>query len=464
MTKTSAIAIFDIGKTNKKLFLFDEQYNMLLEKNQQFAEITDEDGDACEDIAALNNWVNKCLQDAFLDKKIRVRALNFSTYGASFVHIDLEGKPVAPLYNYLKQYPASLQADFYQKYGGEIAFSIHTASPVLGNLNSGLQLYRLKYQKPELFDNIRYSLHLPQYMSFLVTGRAYSDITSIGCHTALWNFPQNHYHEWLFREGINEKLAPIFPSDQLMFSQWQGHALLTGVGLHDSSAALIPYLFHFTEPFVLISTGTWCISLNPFNQTRLTFEELQQDCLCYMEYRGRPVKAARLFAGYEHEQQVKRLADHFNVAIDRYKTVQYDSEINLLADTSFTSSKAGHTAMQQGSSFASRELGTFENYEAAYHQLMADIMKQQIDSLNLVLHNSPVKKMFVDGGFSRNPIYMQLLANAYPTHEVYAASMAQASALGAALAVHKHWNKHHPSAELIDLKLYAAVHRESFPA
>lgn len=458
MTRTSAIAIFDIGKTNKKLFLFDEQYNMLLEKNEQFAEITDEDGDACEDITALTNWVNKCLQEVFLDKKIRVHALNFSTYGASFVHIDLEGKPVAPLYNYLKKYPADLQADFYKKYGGEIAFSIHTASPMLGNLNSGLQLYRLKYQKPELFGNIRYSLHLPQYMSFLVTGRAYSDITSIGCHTALWNFPQNHYHEWLYREGINEKLAPIFPSDQLMFSQWQGHALLTGVGLHDSSAALIPYLFHFTEPFVLISTGTWCISLNPFNQTRLTFEELQQDCLCYMEYRGRPVKAARLFAGYEHEQQVKRLADHFNVAVDRYKTVPFDQEIaaGLATGVTIAATKTGHTAMQQGSLFASRELATLASYEAAYHQLMADIMQQQIDSLNLVLHNSPVKKIFVDGGFSRNPIFMQLLANAYPAHEVYAASMAQASALGAALAVHKHWNKNNPSSELIELKLYPA--------
>lgn len=457
MTKTSAIAIFDIGKTNKKLFLFDEQYNMLLEKSQQFDEVKDEDGDACENLDALTQWINDCLQEIFLDKKIRMRALNFSTYGASFVHIDYEGKPAAPLYNYLKQYPAGLQEDFYNKYGGELAFSMHTASPVLGSLNSGLQLYRLKYEKPQLFDRIRYSLHLPQYMSFIVTGRAYSDITSIGCHTGMWNFPQNHYHEWLYREGINEKLAPIFPSDQLMFSQWQGHALLTGVGLHDSSAALIPYLFHFTEPFVLISTGTWCISLNPFNQSRLTFEELQQDCLSYMEYRGRPVKAARLFAGYEHEQQTKRLAAHFNVAIDYYKTVLYNPEINLLGDPSSISSKTGNTAMQQGSLFAARDLSAFVNYEAAYHQLMADIMKQQIDSLNLVLHNSPVKKLFVDGGFSRNPIYMQLLANAYPAHEVYAASMAQASALGAALAVHKHWNRQTPSAELIELKLYPAA-------
>ncbi|OQP38724.1 carbohydrate kinase [Niastella yeongjuensis] len=458
MSRTSVIAIFDIGKTNKKLFLFDEQYNIVLEKSEQFAEVIDEDGDACEDLDALTNWVRACLQDVFNDARFQVRALNFSTYGASFVHIDKEGKAAAPLYNYLKPYPAGLQEGFYQKYGGEITFSIYTASPVLGNLNSGMQLYRLKYTKPELFDRIHYSLHLPQYMSYLVTGRAYSDITSIGCHTGLWNFPQNHYHEWIYREAINEKLANIFPSDQLMPSQFQGHALLTGVGLHDSSAALIPYLFHFTEPFVLLSTGTWCIALNPFNQTRLTYEELQQDCLCYMEYRGKPIKASRLFAGYEHEQQTKRLAAHFNVALDYYKTVAFNAD--LLSSPASTAgagsdSKSGKSAMVQESAFGARDLNSFANYEAAYHQFMADLMTQQVASLNLVLHNSPVKKIFVDGGFSKNPLYMNLLANAFPKHEVYAASMAQASAMGAALAVHAAWNKTNPSSDLIELKAYS---------
>jgi sugar (pentulose or hexulose) kinase len=88
---------------------------------------------------------------------------------------------------------------------------------------------------------------------------------------------------------------------------------------------------------------------------------------------------------------------------------------------------------------------------------MADLMTQQVASLNLVLHNSPVKKIFVDGGFSKNPLYMNLLANAFPQNEVYAASMAQASAMGAALAVHSSWNKTNPSSDLIELKAYTLV-------
>jgi len=457
MNATPAIAIFDIGKTNKKLFVFDEQYQILLEKAMQFEETKDEDGDACENLPALTQWIKKSINELLDRQDILVKAMNFSAYGASFVHIDKEGTPVAPLYNYLKPFPAALKKKFYKKYGGEVDFSIHTASPVLGNLNSGLQLYYLKEEKPALFKKIRYSLHLPQYLSYLVTGRLCSDITSIGCHTGMWNFTKNRYHEWLQQEGIHDKLAPIFPSDQLITTNWHSKPLQCGAGLHDSSAALIPYLAGFKEPFVLISTGTWCISLNPFNQTKLTAEELQQDCLCYMEYRGKPIKASRLFAGYEHEQQVKRLAAHFNTAEETYKQVAFDAGIiHKLSARNGADTRPGKLMMPE-SVFGTRDLQSFTTYNEAYHQLMLDIMGLQVASVNLVLKNCGVKKIFVDGGFGKNPLYMNLLAAAFPEIAVYAASIAQASAMGAALAVHPYWNKNNFPSDLIDLKLYADI-------
>lgn len=96
--------------------------------------------------------------------------MNFSTYGASFVHIDQDGKVAGPLCNYLKAFPDELKDEFYARYGGEAEVSSKTASPVLGNLNSGMQLYRIKHRKPELYARIKYSLHLPQYLNFLVSG------------------------------------------------------------------------------------------------------------------------------------------------------------------------------------------------------------------------------------------------------------------------------------------------------
>lgn len=453
MNSIPAIAIFDIGKTNKKLFVFDEQYRILLEKTTRFEEIKDEDGDACENLEALTSWVKASIDALLESAEFTIKALNFSTYGASFVHIDSEGKPVAPLYNYLKAFPETLKERFYRLYGGETGFSIQTASPVLGNLNSGLQLYYLKENKPALFKKIHASLHLPQYMSYLVTGRLYSAITSIGCHTGLWNFTDNHYHEWLQQEGVIGKLSPIFPSDQLITTNWNGQPLRCGVGLHDSSAALIPYLAGFKEPFVLISTGTWCISLNPFNHAALTAEELQKDCLCYMEYRGKPIKASRLFAGYEHEAQVKRLAAHFNVPEDAYEKIVFDAVLVQQLAASDNQAQTEASVLQQ-SVFEKRDLAVFADYRTAYHRLMMDMMLLQVASVQLVLKNGLTEKIFVDGGFSKNPVYMHLLAAAFPGMKVYAASVAQASAMGAALAVHPYWNKNNFPGGLIDLKLY----------
>ena len=453
-------AIFDIGKTNKKLFLFDEQYQIVWEKSEQFAEVPDEDGDLCEDLNQLTDWVTQSLADVVALPQFTVKAVNFSTYGASFVYIDRNGQPLGPLYNYLKTYPASLQRQFFERYGPNAELTRQTASPSLGSLNSGLQLYRIKYEQPELLANLAFALHLPQYLSYLISNWPVSDLTSIGCHTMLWDFDRQQYHQWVTDEQLDKHLAPIVPAESVRDVTVGGQSVQVGVGLHDSSSAMIPYLASFQEPFVLISTGTWCISMNPFNNTPLKAEELQYDCLSYMQYKGQPVKSARLFAGYEHEQHVKRLAEHFQVPIDHYKRVNYQPELIRQLQyqagqvTTSQDAKGDQLLSMKGSMFGQRNLADFATYDEAYHQLILDIVSQQLISTNLVLAGSPVTRLFVDGGFSKNPIYMNLLATAFPQIEVYAASVAQASALGAALAIHAHWNPQPLPDHCVELKRY----------
>jgi L-fuculokinase len=226
---------------------------------------------------------------------------------------------------------------------------------------------------------------------------------------------------------------------------------MVGVGLHDSSAAMIPYLKSFRDPFVLISTGTWCITMNPFNDAPLTVAELKQDCLCYMSYLGRPVKASRLFAGHDHEQQVRRLADHFQRSPDAAAAVGYDAGCaGALREGRVDSAASPSTA----SVFGQRDLGEFDGFERAYHCLMMDIMDQQVTSTRLVLHDTGVRRIFVDGGFGKNEVYMHLLAASFPDVEVFAASIPQATAMGAALAIHPHWNKGVLPGEIIEVKRY----------
>ena len=452
MRPTPVIAIIDVGKTNKKLFLFDQRYRIVYEQSARFLETVDEDGDPCENLESLRLSVYDSLRSVFRKKEFDLKAINFTAYGASFVYLDEEGNPVCPLYNYLKAYPEHLKKQFYDDYGGEEAFSLRTASPVLGSLNSGMQIYRLKYEKPELFARIRHALHLPQYLSYLISGRYCSDITSIGCHTNLWDFQKNDYHEWVAKEGIDRILAPLASHHEVMPAAFPGNSYQVGIGLHDSSAALIPYQVNFAEPFVLISTGTWCISLNPFNQEPLTAEELKQDCLAYLGYQGKPVKAARLFAGQEHEDQVRRIAAHFNQDTVKYRSIAFNPD--LTAALQARDEHRGKENITGPSVFETRELNSFQNDVEAYHQLILDIMERQVSSTRLVMDPSHTSRIFVDGGFSKNALYMNMLAASFPRTEVYAASMAQATALGAALAIHSSWNKKQLPGDVIKLRYY----------
>lgn len=420
MNGTPVLAVFDVGKTNKKLLLFNEQYQVVYEQSDLLPETADEDGFPCEDIHLLTKWVRDAFSRVKADHRFWIKAINFSGYGASFVLLDDHGKIAAPLYNYLKPYPTALQEQFYHAYGGQSLLCRQTASPALGSLNSGLQLYRIKHEKPALFQRVKVALHLPQYLCYMLSGNCVSEITSIGCHTHLWDFEQHRYHDWVRKEGIQEKMAPLQACGSLAGITSDGIAL--GVGLHDSSAALIPYLRSFREPFVLMSTGTWSISLNPFNGAPLTDEELKADCLCYLSYEVKQVKASRLFVGQIHAQFCRELSEQFGKGNDYYKQVAFDEALLMQAGSN-------------GTDKILEAMNAAQSFEQAYHQRMEVLVDQQVAKLNLVLKDAPVEQLFVDGGFAQNPVFMHLLARRLPGISVHAANLAQASSLGAAMAI-----------------------------
>ena len=75
------------------------------------------------------------------------------------------------------------------------------------------------------------------------------------------------------------------------------------------------------------------------------------------------------------------------------------------------------------------------------------------------MKGTKVKRIFVDGGFSKNSIYMNLLALYFSDIEIFAASMAQASALGAALAIHHAWNKKPLPNDIIQLTYFSSANK-----
>lgn len=455
---TPVQVVFDIGKTNKKYFIFDENYKLLQKQQTTLAQIEDEDGYPCEDLNLLERWLQNKLQSTLRDKNFNVQSVNFSAYGASLVHLDEQGNSVTPLYNYLKPYPRDLLDELYNKYGGRKKFALQTASPPMGMLNSGLQLYWLKHKKPVKFAKVHRSLHFPQYLSFLLTGKHVADQTSIGCHTGLWNFKEASYHQWLKQENL-EKLLPDVHSVSTSFNvEWEGAKFKTGIGIHDSSAALVPYLHILNDPFMLVSTGTWSISLNPFNKEPLTYNELRKDCLCYMDIEGNQVKASRLFLGEEYKYQVKQLSEHFEVE-NYQEAVDLDKKmiqrlVNSQSPTKLELAEAHNSGPFPQDKPGEWQIENFTSYKEAYHQLMLDLVAIQIQSIELAQGLEEVDQLIISGGFSQNDFYVTLLASFLPDKKIYTASLPHASAMGAAMVIDEDKDDLKGKEELLGLTLH----------
>ena len=433
---TEVIAVFDIGKTNKKILLFDNAFKVLSQKEAKFPVTVDEDGFECDDIDLITRWIRQELEDISSSREYELVGVNFSTYGASLMFLNKEGERLTPVYNYLKEISSSIQKNLFDEYGGQDEFCRKTASPALGLLlNSGIQILWLQKGKPEVFKHIDSILHFPQYLSYTLTGNVVSEPTSIGCHTFMWDFDQMNYHRWVGDKAI-QLPEPItnditFPVDIL------GNKIQVGTGIHDSSASLVPYLKGSSENFILVSTGTWCINMNPFNKEPLTADQLQQDCLCFLTPDKKQVKSSRLFMGHFHGVWAEKLAKHFGLAEDQFKNIKNDRELVTRLQKEMKDAvyfPDGKESFEAG--LKSADLNLFSNYNEAYTKLMIDLTELCVTSIKLVIPgNEDTKTLYVSGGFARNPIFINLLKESFPEKNVLVSEIDNSSALGAAMVI-----------------------------
>jgi len=431
--KEKVIAVFDIGKTNKKLLLFDTQLNVLKETEEKLVATTDDDGFECDDIELIEKWVKNSLGEVIQSEKYDLLAVNFATYGATLAYIDSHGRRLTPIYNYLKPVDESIPEELYRKYGGKEEFCRRTASPALGMLNSGIQILWLKKTKPETFSKVRYILHFPQYFSFMLSGQVVSEHTSLGCHTALWDFDNMKYHPWVYDENL--RLPEPVSVFKLKEANISGKRVMVGTGLHDSSASLAPYFSPDTGNFILVSTGTWCISMNPFNHEPLTTEELNQDCLCYMSINREPVKSSRLFLGHMHDEAVGKISQYFKINENSFRLVKPDVKLlnrmmgKFMDEKIFTIPGSKPGALRD-----EPELFLFDNFIEAYHQLMIELSDLTVEAINRAAgEDDKTENIFITGGFSKNPLFLKLVASSFPDKRVYTSEISNATSLGTAM-------------------------------
>jgi hypothetical protein len=81
--------------------------------------------------------------------------------------------------------------------------------------------------------------------------------------------------------------------------------------------------------------------------------------------------------------------------------------------------------------------GRFLSFEEAYHRLLIELTERQVDTIYLAMGKTPIEKIYIDGGFADNDIFLQILALRLPHYEFVPSHNARGSALGAALAISK---------------------------
>ena len=435
--KKEIVLIFDVGKTNKKILLFDPELNIIYEEETIFEEIPDDDGFEGDDIESLEKWIKEACLTYLNDERFWVRGINFTSYGATLMYLNDLDRRFTPVYNYLKPMPEGVVEPLYKAFGGEAEFCRKTGSPALGMLNSGFQALWLKQKKPAIFSQVKTILHFPQYLSHLLTGEKTSEHTSIGCHTGLWDFDHMAYHAWT-KQLDNTLPNPVsvettYPST--IFDQ----TVPVGIGIHDSSSSLVPYFMNSQDEFILVSTGTWCISMNPFNEEPLTAHQLKKDCLTFMSIQKKPVKSSRLFMGHIHDVNVKHLNQLYGTGDSDYKRIALNEEIiSKLRRENHGKRVFFHGGVPLDYVDTSIKKDNFRNFDEAYHQLVMDLVDLTKDSIALIIGSKDsTKNIYISGGFSKNPIFVKLLASCFPDKKVYTSEVANATSLGAAMVLWK---------------------------
>jgi sugar (pentulose or hexulose) kinase len=447
--KEKVIAIFDVGKTNKKLLLFNYDLEIILEQETQFEQVTDDDGFECDNIELIEIWIRESISKLIHSDKYDLCAVNFATYGATIVYLDFEGRRLGPVYNYLKPIDDKIPERLYRRYGGQDEFCRRTASPALGMLNSGIQILWLKDEKPAIFSKVNHILHFPQYLSYLISGVITAEHTSIGCHTGIWDFDDMKYHSWVSDKDLNlPEPVPVSTVSDVVFDDKK---IKVGIGIHDSSSSLAPYFAGNRSKFLLISTGTWCINMNPFNNEKLTVEQLDRDCLCYMSVTRQPVKSSRLFLGNMHDTGVRMLNDHFRTTGDFYKSVTYDQDLNNMLAKKYTGDRrAFFRSGPESREFKERiDLFDFKSFDEGYHQLMSELCSLATEAIRLILpEQDDIENIYITGGFAKSSLFLKLITKSFPLKKVFTSVINNATALGAALVVLESISEKQPALNL----------------
>ncbi len=417
------IAVIDIGKTNAKLALVRQsdlsEIAVIKRPNTVLP------GPPYPHFDVEGHWRFFLDGLASLHTRHGIAAITITTHGAAGALIAEDGSLAAPILDYEHSGPNDLAIDY------DVIrppFS-ETGSPRLAmGLNLGAQLHWLFATDPQLKDRLAHVVTYPQFWAHRLTGVLATDVTSLGCHTDLWNPYQRQFSSLPEALGIAGRIAqPRKPRD-VLGTITPEVALRTGLsaatpvhcGIHDSNASLLSHLVAREPPFSVVSTGTWVIAMAVGGKPVTLDPAL--DTLVNVNAFGDAVPSARFMGGREHDLALggsaveAQKADMLDVLTQR--------SMLLPAVVPETGPFAGTSEGWLGDE---PPLGSGQR-NAAVSFYLALVTSR---CLELIGHKGAV---IVEGPFARNSAYLTML-NAASSSPVFQTDSATGTSQGAAILV-----------------------------
>ncbi|WP_422037238.1 FGGY-family carbohydrate kinase [Roseibium sp.] len=294
--------ILDIGKTNVKVAVVD------LQSDREVGVLTCPNvvlpGPPYPHFDTAAHWDFICDALGQLNETHPIDALSVTAHGASGVLLTTSGDLAALVIDYEFAGPDDLAAEYEALRPG----FAETGSPRLGmGLNVGAQLYWQFRSDPGLLERTDVFLTYPQYWAFRLTGVKANEVSSLGCHTDLWDPHENRYSTLVGKLGLSGKMARLRPANDCLGTLEPYVSKRTGLqprtpvycGIHDSNASLLPHLLKRDAPFSVVSTGTWVIAFS-IGGHRVKLDP-GRDTLMNVNAFGDPVPSARFMGGREFE-------------------------------------------------------------------------------------------------------------------------------------------------------------------
>ena len=424
-----AIAVFDIGKSNKKFLIFSEDLKPIYSESTRIDEIR-VNGLLCDDSESMISWMRTKLMEA--SKKWNVRALAITTFGATIANLK-KGALRLPIISYNQNIEDQIREKFYVEFGSPLQLYMVTGTPPYGQLlNAGIQVFWIREKFPEIFDEIDEILFLPQYLTYMLTNFRASEVTSLGCHTYLYDIIKSGWSSVAQSLKVDARSPEIFNVwDPLGEVKFGFSKLLVTPGIHDSNACLLPYIARGGD-FILASTGTWCVFMHPTEGFKPRCGDLYKDVLYYVDAYGKPVRSSRFKGGFEYDHYRKIIESRFSV---KPENIRLDVDVlNKILRRKDLITPGLVEGSGQFQSSKAKIIG--ESFHAsakeAYHLLNLYLAVESFFAISLIAEKSKAD-IIVQGGFAKNDIYLASLSALFPKNRVLKAAFPEATGLGAAL-------------------------------